>query len=79
MREFFFKSKNDLPNSSVSIKENSFVSINLQSVLFRVLRRVVVENKVVVTIKKTAWGGSRKFEDIAFENTKTFSIPNSRN
>ena len=42
MREFFFKSNNELPNSSVSIKEDSFVSINLQSILFRVLRRVIV-------------------------------------
>ena len=40
IREFFFKSNNELPNSSVSIREDSFVSINLQSVLFRVLRRV---------------------------------------
>ena len=33
---------------------------------------------VVVTIIKTAWGGSNKFEDIAFENTQTFSVPNGR-
>ena len=31
---------------------------------------------VVVTIKKTSWGGSKIFEDIAFENTQTFSVPN---
>ena len=42
MREFFFKSNNELPNSSVSIKEDSFISFNLQSVLFRVLMRVLV-------------------------------------
>ena len=33
---------------------------------------------VVVTIKKTSWGGFKKFEDIAFENTQTFSAPNAR-
>ena len=38
----FFKPNNELPNSSVSIKEDSFVSINLQSILLRVLRRVIV-------------------------------------
>ena len=27
---------------------------------------------MVVTVKKTSWGESNKFEDIAFENTKTF-------
>ena len=42
MREFFFKSNNELPNTSVFIKEDSFVSINLQSILFRVLRRVIL-------------------------------------
>ena len=25
---------------------------------------------VVVTIKESSWGGSKKFEDIAFENTQ---------
>ena len=30
----FFQSNNELPNSSVSIKEDSFVSINLQSKWF---------------------------------------------
>ena len=38
----FFKSNNELSNSSVSIEEGSFVSINLQSILFRVLRRVIL-------------------------------------
>ena len=33
---------------------------------------------VVVTIKKTSWGGSKKFEDIDFENTQTFSVPNDK-
>ena len=33
---------------------------------------------VVVTIKKTSWGGSKKFEDIDFENTQTFRVLNSR-
>ena len=33
---------------------------------------------VVVTIKKTFWGGSKKFEDIAFENTQTFSVPTGK-
>ena len=33
---------------------------------------------VVVTVKKTSWGGSNKFEHIAFENTKTFSVLNGR-
>ena len=36
----FFESNNELPNSSVSVKKDSFVSINLQSILLRVLRRV---------------------------------------
>ena len=33
---------------------------------------------LVVTIKETSWGGSNKFEDIAFENTQTFSVPNGK-
>ena len=33
---------------------------------------------VVVTIKKSSWGGSKKFENIAFENTETFSLRMSR-
>ena len=37
---FFFESKNELPNTSVSGKEDSFVSINFQSILLRVLNRV---------------------------------------
>ena len=42
VKESFFKSYNELPNSSVSIKKDSFVSINLQSFLFTVLRRVIL-------------------------------------
>ena len=41
IREFFFKSNNELPNRSVSIKDDSFVFINLQSLLFRVLERLI--------------------------------------
>ena len=33
---------------------------------------------VVATIKKTSWGGYKKFEDIAFENTQTFSVLNGK-
>ena len=33
IREFFFKSNYEFPNSSVSIKEDSFASINSQSIL----------------------------------------------
>ena len=33
---------------------------------------------MVVTVKKTSWGGSNKFEDIAFENTKTLDVLNVR-
>ena len=33
---------------------------------------------VAVTVKKTSWGGSKKFEDIASEKIKTFSVSNSR-
>ena len=33
---------------------------------------------VVVTIKKICWGESKKYEDIAFENTQTFSFPNGK-
>ena len=33
---------------------------------------------VLVKIGKTSWGGSKKFEDIDFENTQTFSVPNDR-
>ena len=33
---------------------------------------------MVVTIKKTSWCWSKKFEDIDFENTQTFSVPNGR-
>ena len=42
IREFFFKPNNELPNSSVSIREDSLVSINFQSILFRVLGRVIL-------------------------------------
>ena len=28
---------------------------------------------MVVAIKKTCWGGSKKFEDITFENSQTFN------
>ena len=41
IREFFFKSNNELPNRSVSIKDDSFVFSNLQSLLFRVLERLI--------------------------------------
>ena len=127
IKEFFFESKNELPNSSISVKEVSFVYINLQSILLRVVRRLILlsSNKgqkseklildhitttkkikavlkimiefmftqmaqsqtkschqsnsfVIVTVKKTSWSGSNKFEDIAFQNTKTFSVPNGR-
>ena len=33
---------------------------------------------VVVTIKTTSWGESKKFEDNAFENTQTFSVLNGK-
>ena len=33
---------------------------------------------MVVTTKKTSWGGSNKFEDIEIENANTFDVPNSR-
>ena len=33
---------------------------------------------VVVTIKKPCWGVSKKFGDIAVENTQTFNIPNDK-
>ena len=33
---------------------------------------------MVVTVKKTSWGGSNKFEDIDFGNTKSISIWNGR-
>ena len=33
---------------------------------------------VIVTIKKTSWGGPKKFEDIAFKNTQTFNVPNGK-
>ena len=33
---------------------------------------------MIVAVKKTSWSGSNKFEDIAFENTKTFGVPNDR-
>ena len=42
IREFFSNSDNELLNRNVSIKEDSFVSINLQSIFFRVLRRVIL-------------------------------------
>ena len=38
IREGFFEWNNELPNSNVSVKEDSLVSINLQSVLLTVLR-----------------------------------------
>ena len=38
----FFKSNNELPNSNVSVKEDTFVSINLQLIFLRVLRRVIL-------------------------------------
>ena len=33
---------------------------------------------MIAAIKKTSWGGSKKFEDISFENTQTFSVPNGK-
>ena len=33
---------------------------------------------VVLAIKKTSWCGSKKIEEIAFENTQTFSVPNGK-
>ena len=42
IKEFFFESKNELPNSSISVKEVSFVYINLQSILLRVVRRLIL-------------------------------------
>ena len=42
IRKFFSNSNNDLPNSSVSVKEDSFTSIKLQSVLLRILRRSLI-------------------------------------
>ena len=33
---------------------------------------------MVVTVKSNSWGGSNKFDDIAFENTKTFGVSNDR-
>ena len=33
---------------------------------------------MAVTVKTTTCGGSNKFEDIALENTKAFSVPNGR-
>ena len=42
MKEFFFKSNNELSKSDISIKEDSIASINVQSILFRVLRRVIL-------------------------------------
>ena len=42
IREFFSKSNNELPNSSVSVKEDSFASISLEYILLRVLRRVIL-------------------------------------
>ena len=42
IREFFFKSKSQLPNNSVSFKEDTFATINLQSISLRVLRNVIL-------------------------------------
>ena len=42
IRKFFSNSNNDLPNSSVSVREDSFTSIKLQSVLLRILRRSLI-------------------------------------
>ena len=42
IRKFFSNSNNDLPNSSVSVKEDSYTSIKLQSVLLRILRRSLI-------------------------------------
>ena len=33
---------------------------------------------LVVAVKNTSWGWYNKFEEIAFENAKTFGIPNGR-
>ena len=42
IREFFSKSLYELPSGSVSVNEDSLLSIDLQSVLLRVLRRVIL-------------------------------------
>ena len=106
--KFFSKLNNELPSSCVSVKQNSFISINLQAIFLTVLRRVILLSSnttifilqlqqglillkiviefmftqmaqpqtkqyhqsnsfVVVTVKKTSWNASNKFEDIAFE------------
>ena len=42
MREFFFEPNNELPNSRVSVKDDLFFSIDLQSILLRVHKRVIL-------------------------------------
>ena len=42
IKEFFSKSINELANIGVFVKEDSFVAINLQSSLLRVIRRVIL-------------------------------------
>ena len=66
---FFFKSNSELPIVAFLLKK-------IHSPLL-IYNQLCLECSGV-TIKKTSWGGSKKFEDIAFENTQTFSVPNGK-
>ena len=41
-KNIFFKSNNELPSSSVAVKKDSFVSINLQLILLRGFTKVIL-------------------------------------
>ena len=53
IREGFFEWNNELPNSNVSVKEDSLVSINLQSVLLTVLREGFFYHQIRYSGEKT--------------------------
>ena len=56
---------NELPNSSISVKEDSFISINLHLTLLRVLRRVIL-----LSSNKGQWRKSEKLIRYSYHNNK---------
>ena len=92
MREFFLKSNNELPIVAFLLKRiySSLLICNelcLECSGGRLFHLQIMDRGeniemsnsfVVVTIKKSSWGGFKKFEDIAFENSQTFSVPNGK-
>ena len=92
MMEFFVKSNNELPivafllkkiHSSLLVCNQRYLECSgewlFQHQIMDSRENIEASNSfAVVAIKKTSWGGSKKSEDIAFENTQTFSVLNGK-